>query len=208
MNGLTNKEMHKAIVAANKRLQRMRVAGLTEGQGYKLAMAAVARTRGETYFNMKHITISESKKQSQEELENNYFTAQYVLKEEETRVGYIRREVKKAEKEIADGISEQKRKETFMRRFKFLPTDTVYDILKGKQFQQLSEVFGDSDQIVKAMKEAVSSGVKTSTIKRRITSLIKFWQDKEVYFRYEEVLQDLLSATDGKFDNKVKDVLK
>lgn len=205
---MTKKAKLKAIVAANKRLQRMRKAGLTESQGYKASQESVAKSRGESPFEMKHKTISTSKKQTKEQLEKSYRAAKSILKEEETRVGYIKRKVREAERELKYSISEQKRQQTFSERFNMLPTDKVYDILKGKQFQQLKEVFGDSDQIVSAMREAINNGISTTAIKRRMTALMKFWQHKSVMTRYSDVMEDLLSADDGKFENKIKDVLK
>ena len=206
---MTKKEMIKSIVAANKRLQRLRKADLTDLQSYKLAQTEISRLYNQNPFNqIARKTLSTSAKQSFKEIKDAYKVAKkFVLETRETEVGYVKRKVRETERQLLISESDKKRAETFKEKFKVLPTANMYNILNSQQFSHLKSVFGDSDQIVKAIKEATSSGIEASTIKRRITSLLKYWQNSTPTDRDKQTLFALFSASDGVFENKQSDVL-
>lgn len=176
--------MLSTIYAANKRVQRLRKAGYTNGDSYSRAQAQIAKSRGESPFHPKHTALKQTG--STKDLKAAFKAAQSILKDVGTRYGVVKKQIN------------VKRNKTFrMEKGVKDVGKSFYALLNSDAFKHMSEVVGSSDQVLSMVITNREKGNSWKSIKNKLEN----FDDK--YYTKDITIEELKDLLQGEEDNEI-----
>ena len=189
---ISTAEMTRLIYQVNKRLYRLEKSGANKfNTTYENALSIIQR--GEQKQNKKRLTVSKNPQRLQEQ----YMRALEITgsgQYEELTTSHIKSEIKKgyrtSKNTPRDKDSEEQKRVTAFRGKGIDNVDyAVYNLLKSREFRQLSESLG-SDVVLRTLAPAVNVGLGTSQLREMIRKYLKASSDNDMY--YVDELQSIV----------------
>lgn len=189
---ISTAEMTRLIYQVNKRLYRLEKSGANRfNTTYENALSIIQR--GEQKQNKKRLTVSKNP----ERLREQYMRALEITgsgQYEELTTSHIKSEIKKglrtAKNEPRDKKKEEEKRVTAFQSKGIDNVDyAVYNLLKSREFRQLSESLG-SDIVLRTIAPAVNVGLGTSQLREMIRKYLKSSSDNDMY--YVDELQSIV----------------
>lgn len=190
---ISTAEMTRLIYQVNKRLYRLEKSGANKFNSvYENALSVIQR--GEQKQNKKRLTVSKNP----ERLHEQYMRALEITgsgQYEELTISHIKSEIKKgmrtAKNQPRDKSKEEDKRVTAFQSKGIDSVDyAVYNLLKSREFKQLSESLG-SDVVLRTIAPAVNAGLGTSQLREMIRKYLKASSDSDMY--YVDELQSIVN---------------